>query len=234
MKSLFSRWQANFFTGLAVVLPAVLSIALVLWLFGTIANLTDFLLIFIPAKITHMDDGKGPMYWYWSLVALIFAAALVTLIGSLARVYLGKQVIQMVDQLLLRVPLLNKIYGAIKQVNDAFATNKNSSFKQVVLVEFPREGIYSIGFITGDQHKEVQTKTQEKIVSVFVPTTPNPTSGFLILVPEAKVTKLEMPVADGIKFIISLGSVAPEYEAKPPGVPGDVTISQPAGTAPTI
>jgi uncharacterized membrane protein len=229
----FSRWQTNFFAGLAVVLPTVISIALVLWIFGTIANLTDTLLIFIPADITHKDAGKGEMYWYWSLFALVLAALIVTLIGSLARVYLGRQVIQMVDQVMLKVPLLNKVYGAIKQVNDAFTTSKSSSFKQVVMVEFPREGIYSIGFITGEQHQEVQTKTKEKVVSIFVPTTPNPTTGFLILVPESKVTRLEMPVADGIKFIISLGSVAPEFHSKPAGVP-DVPIAQPVGNLPPV
>lgn len=233
MKNHFTRWQANFFAGLAVVLPAVLSIALVLWLFGTIANLTDTLLIFIPPEITHENEGKGPMYWYWSVFALALAVLIVTLIGSLARLYLGRQVIQAVDSLMLRVPLLNKIYGAIKQVNDAFATNKNSSFQQVVLVEFPREGIYSIGFITGNQNQEVQSKTKEKVVSLFVPTTPNPTTGFLILVPENKIIKLDMPVADGIKFIISLGSVAPEYHARPAGVP-DVKIVQPVGNVPTV
>lgn len=233
MKKYFSHWQANFFAGLAVALPAVLSIAVVLWLFGTVANLTDTLLIFIPADITHADDGKGPMHWYWSLFALALAALIITLIGSLARVYLGRQIITMVDQALLKVPLLNKVYGAIKQVNDAFATNKNSSFKQVVMVEFPREGIYSIGFITGDQNQEVQSKTKEKVVSIFVPTTPNPTTGFLILVPEHKITKLDMEVADGIKFIISLGSVAPEYKGKPPGVP-EVTIAQPSGNVPPV
>lgn len=233
MKKYFSHWQASFFAGLAVVLPAVLSIAVVLWLFGTVANLTDTLLIFIPAEITHADEGKGPMHWYWSLFALALAALIITLIGSLARVYLGRQIITMVDQALLKVPLLNKVYGAIKQVNDAFATNKNSSFKQVVMVEFPKDGVYSIGFITGDQNQEVQSKTKEKVVSVFVPTTPNPTTGFLILVPEHKITKLDMEVADGIKFIISLGSVAPEYKGKPPGVP-EVTIAQPSGNVPPI
>lgn len=233
MKKYFSHWQASFFAGLAVVLPAVLSIAVVLWLFGTVANLTDTLLIFIPAEITHADEGKGPMHWYWSLFALALAALIITLIGSLARVYLGRQIITMVDQALLKVPLLNKVYGAIKQVNDAFATNKNSSFKQVVMVEFPKDGVYSIGFITGDQNQEVQSKTKEKVVSVFVPTTPNPTTGFLILVPEHKITKLDMEVADGIKFIISLGSVAPEYKGKPPVAP-DVTIAQPSGSVPPI
>jgi uncharacterized membrane protein len=115
------------------------------------------------------------------------------------------------DLVLLRVPLLNKIYGTIKQVNEAFTSGKKSSFKTVVLVEFPHPGHYAMGFVTSEQHEEVQAKTQQNLVCVFVPTTPNPTSGFLILVPETKVTRLEMSVADGIKYIVSLGSIAPEF-----------------------
>jgi uncharacterized membrane protein len=104
---------------------------------------------------------------------------------------------------------LNKIYGTFKQVNEAFSTGKGSSFKTVVLVEFPSPGIRSVGFLTSESKDEAQLKTEEKLVCVFVPTTPNPTSGFLIMVPEHKVTKLDMSVADGIKYIISFGNIAP-------------------------
>src|SRR5213078_4643715 len=103
------------------------------------------------------------------------------------------------------------IYSTIKQVNEAFSPSSKSSFKQVVLVEFPRAGQYSVGFITAEDHREVQQKIKEHVISVFVPTTPNPTSGFLVLVPEREVTRLDMTVADGIKFIISLGAIAPEF-----------------------
>jgi uncharacterized membrane protein len=209
----FARWRANFFTGLAVVLPAIISIAVMVWLFGTVSNITDTLLFFLPKELTHKDGGSGPTHWYWSLVALLVAVLFIGLIGGLARNYLVKKIIQAVDMLLLRVPLLNKIYGTIKQVNEAFSTGSKSSFKQVVLIEFPRAGQYSLGFITGEQHQEVQAKTEEKVVSVFVPTTPNPTSGFLVLVPEDQLTRLDMPVADGIKFIISLGSISPDFSA---------------------
>ena len=214
MKNLLGRWRANFLTGLAVVLPAVISLAVVKWLFGTVSSITDMLLIFVPKTLTHERNGEGPMYWNWSLVALVLAVILIGVIGLLTRYYLGKELIRWVDVTLLRVPLLNKIYGAIKQVNDAFSSGGKSSFKTVVLIEFPREGMYSIGFITSEQHDEVQVKTREKVVCVFIPTTPNPTSGFLVLVPEDKVTKLEMSVAEGIKYIISLGAIAPEY--RPP------------------
>ena len=207
----FARWRANFFTGLAIVLPAVISIAVVVWLFGTVANITDTLLIFMPKEWTHKDNGAGPMHWYWSLCALLLAVLLIGLVGGLARYYFGKKLIELVDLGLLRVPLLNKIYSAIKQVNEAFSPSNKSSFKQVVLVEFPRPGSYSVGFLTGEDHKEVQQKTREHVLSVFVPTTPNPTSGFLVLVPENEITRLDMSVADGIKFIISLGAIAPDF-----------------------
>ena len=111
---------------------------------------------------------------------------------------------------MLRVPLLNKIYGTIKQVNEAFSLNKRTAFKTVVLVEFPRAGSRSVGFITSEQTESLDKRSGQKLVNVFIPTTPNPTSGFLLLVPETEVTKLDMSVADGIKYIISLGSIAPE------------------------
>ncbi len=220
MKKDFARWQANFYAGLAVILPAVISLAIVKWLFGTVANITDPLLFFLPSTWTHQEGPKGPgtgdMHWYWSLFALALAVFLIALVGRAARHYIGKKMISLAESGLMRVPLLNKIYGATKQVNDAFTTNNKSSFKQVVMVEFPRPGLYSVGFITGEQNQEVQAKTKEHVISVFVPTTPNPTTGFLVLVPEEKITRLEMAVADGIKFIISLGSVAPEYPGRLP------------------
>jgi uncharacterized membrane protein len=217
IKTTMTHWKTNFLTGLAVVLPALLSIGAVVWLFGTVANFTDALLFFLPKEWTHERAGEGPMRWYWSLLALALAIGLVTLIGRFARHYLGRKLIQISDDLLLRVPLLNKIYGTLKQINGAFTSNKNTSFQQVVLVEFPRAGLYSVGFITGAQHGEVQHKTQEEVVGVFVPTTPNPTTGFIVLVPKQQLIKLEMSVADGIKYIMSLGSVTPEYA--PQGLP---------------
>src|SRR2546430_14139874 len=96
-KNPFARWRANFFTGLAIVLPAVVSIAVVVWLFGTVANITDTLLIFLPKDWTHKDLGAGTMHWYWSLVALLLAVLLIGLVCSLARYYFGKKLIQLVD-----------------------------------------------------------------------------------------------------------------------------------------
>ena len=207
-KSLFARWRASFLTGLAVILPGALTLAVVKWLFGTVASFTDSLLFFLPSSITH--DQAGVVHWYWSLVAIAMAAVFITLIGILARYYIGKRLIDFADSLMLRVPVLDKIYGTIKQVDQAFSSGKKNSFQTVVLVEYPREGIYSVGFITSEQAYEVSEKVNKKCVCIFIPTTPIPTGGFLIVVPEEKVIKLDMSVPDGFKYIISIGAISQE------------------------
>jgi uncharacterized membrane protein len=208
-KELLGSWRANFFAGLAVILPLVISIAVLVWLFGTVSNVTDTLLFFLPRDWTH--KSATVIHWYWSLAALLLAVLLISVLGRVARHYIGRKLIELVDLMLLRVPLLNKIYSSLKQINEAFTSSNKSSFKQVVLVQFPRPGMYSVGFITSDQHDEVRAKTGENVIGVFIPTTPVPTSGFIVLLPEAEVIRLEMSVADGIRFIMSLGTIAPEY-----------------------
>jgi len=205
------KWlRKNFLTGLAIALPVFLSVALIRWIFGAISNVTDILLVFIPRSITHSDGGSGPVYWYWSLFALLFAAFLITLLGLATRYYVTKKLILAFDNLMSKVPLLNKIYGTIKQVNEAFTSSKKTSFKQVVMIEYPRKGTYSIGFITNETVSEAQDKTGENMVCVFIPTTPNPTSGFLVLAQKDEIIKLDMSVADAIKYVVSLGSLTPE------------------------
>ena len=215
-KSLFASWRASFLTGLVVVLPGVITLAVVKWLFGTVSSFTDMLLFFLPQKWTHASEGNGPLHWYWSLAALVLAIFLVSLVGFTARYYIGVKLIAWLDAVMLRVPLLNKIYGTIKQVNEAFSTGQKTAFKTVVLVEFPSAGSRSVGFVTSDHNELIASATGEKLVNVFIPTTPNPTSGFLIIVPASKVTKLDMSVPEGIKYIISLGALSPE--TTPPAV----------------
>lgn len=219
--SFFARWQANFWAGLIVLLPGVVSIGLLVWLFGTVANLTDTLLIFLPSTLTHMDHGAGKMYWYWSLAALAVAVFLISVVGLFARNYFGRKVIEWIETAILRVPLLSKVYGATKQVNDAFSASGKTAFRTVVLVEYPKAGLFSIGFITSEQQEEASAKTGQRLVCVFVPTTPNPTSGFLVLAPEDKVMKLNMTVAEAIKYVISLGSLMPGQITTTPLQAGD-------------
>jgi uncharacterized membrane protein len=216
-KSLFARWRASFFTGLLIVLPGLITLAVVKWFFGTVSSFTDALLFFLPhylkPELIYVNGQSGAMFWYWSLLALVIGVAIVSVVGGMTRYYIGKRLIAWADNMMLRVPVLNKIYGTIKQVDEAFTSGKKSSFKTVVLVEYPREGIYSVGFITSEQADEVEQKTRQKCVCVFIPTTPIPTGGFLIIVPEENVIKLDMSVADGFKYIISVGAISQEYAA---------------------
>ena len=223
-KSFFARWRASFFTGLLIVLPGVITLAVVKWFFGTISSFTDTLLFFLPychleEKQIYKNGEDGTMFWYWSLLALVVGIAIVSAVGGMTRYYIGKRLIAWTDSVMLRVPVLNKIYGTIKQVDEAFTSGKKSSFKTVVLVEYPREGIYSVGFITSEQQDEVQEKIGEQCVCVFIPMTPIPTGGFLIIVPVAKVTKLDMSVADGFKYIISLGALTQDQKSSSPSSP---------------
>ena len=203
--SLLNRWRRNFLAGLAITMPGVISLAVVVWLFRNVANVTDTLLFFLPKKLTH-PPGSETAYWYWSYFAFLLAVSLICLVGRFGRDYLGRRAIKWTDKALLSIPLLNKIYGTVKQVNESFSSNK-SSFKQVVLVTFPHARSRSLAFVTGEQ----KGLGPEKLISVFIPTTPNPTSGFLLLVPESEIIKLDISVADGIKFIISLGAISPDY-----------------------
>ena len=208
--TLLGRTRRNFFTGLAVVLPVIISIGVALWLFNQAVAVSDILLFpfrFIPG--IELSDGKPgtDLYFGWKVVAILEAVVLTGLLGFLTRYYIGKKLVQLMDYVLLNVPLLGKIYGTVKQVNQAFTSEKKSSFQQVIMVEFPRKGLYSVGFVTAEQ---VKTDEGESIISIFVPTTPNPTTGFLLVLPESKVVKLDMSVADGIKYIVSLGAVPPE------------------------
>jgi hypothetical protein len=118
-----ARWRINFFAGLAVVLPIVISLAIVVWLFGTVAGITDTLLwlFFLPREWTHQNAGHGPVHWYSSLLALLAAVRLIGFIGRSARHYIVRKLIQMVDLVMLRVPLLNKIYGSLEWAADVVA-----------------------------------------------------------------------------------------------------------------
>ena len=218
------RWRANFFAGLAIVGPALISFIVVYGIFTYILSKTDALLLLLPPPWTHptLPNGElGPLYWYWSWFALLLTVFLICLVGRYGRNYFGRKTIQWMDHGLMRVPLLNKIYGTVKQVNESFHSNK-SSFKQVVLVTFPHSNARSLAFVTGEQ----KALGPQKLISVFIPTTPNPTSGFLLLVPETEITKLDISVADGIKFIISLGAISPDYAGP------SISVLPPEGTSP--
>ncbi len=189
--------------GLLIVIPT----AVCAWVLWTVFVEVDDILGQIFRRLEIHIPGLG----------FVTINLLVLALGIVAGNVFGRQLIMMWEGLLKRIPLINKIYTATYQISEAFLGKQDKKiFSRVALVEFPRPGTYAVGFVTSTAAGEVQERTKEKVCSVFIPTTPNPTSGFLVLEPEDKIIKLDMSVEDAIKFVISAGSLTPPY----PPVPG--------------
>jgi uncharacterized membrane protein len=175
----------------------------------------DGLLKVIPSKI-HPDVLIGthiPGLGIMVTLALIFICGLVT------RSYIGDKIVTSGENLVNRIPFVRSIYKGIKQISDNMLMDQRSSFKKVVLVEFPRKGIYTIGFVTGMPSIEIQKKIGQNSISVFVPTTPNPTSGYLIIVPEGELVHMDITVEEALTFIISVGIITPADRGKKREIP---------------
>jgi uncharacterized membrane protein len=153
------------------------------------------------------------LVFYLPGFGIIVLVALILLVGLVATNFIGRELVRLWERWLHRVPIVRNIYSVMKSIVDAISLQQKSQFNRVVLVEFPQKGSYCIAFVTGEVD-EVQRATTERVLNVYVPTTPNPTSGYLIFVPEEKVTPLSMSVEDGMKVIISGGFYSPAAHAK--------------------
>ena len=142
-------------------------------------------------------------------IGVVLMILILTLIGAIAAGYVGKMLLRLSDRLLNRMPVVRSIYGAAKQIVDTVVSNKAVAFREVVLLEYPRRGIWTIGFLTGRSVDQIGQAAGRNLLNVFVPTTPNPTSGFLLFLPESDVQRLPMSVEEGIKLVISAGIVLP-------------------------
>lgn len=145
------------------------------------------------------------------LIVLFLMIGLTVLIGLLVRNFLGRRIFRLGETLLERIPIVNRVYIALRQISRAFWGRNKTVFSHVVLLEYPRRGLYTLGFVTSPGRGEVDAKTEEKLINVFLPTTPNPTSGWFVMVPEDQAVTMEMKVEDALKMIISGGAVVPEY-----------------------
>lgn len=143
---------------------------------------------------------------------VLLAALLVLTTGMVVANFLGKRLIAAWEHLLARIPLVRSLYAGIKQIMEAVLATDAKSFRKVLLIEYPRKGVWSLAFMTSDNLGEVQAKTQSEVISVFIPTTPNPTSGFILMVPKEDAIELDMAVEDGLKMIISLGVAVPPWQ----------------------
>lgn len=155
---------------------------------------------------------KQWLQWIANITSILFVIILITLFGWLSKFFLGKSLLRFTESFIQNIPFISTIYTTVKQMVDTVSKSNQAVFQKAVLVQFPSKEIYSIGFLTNKSNGEVQTKTRETVCNVFVPTTPNPTSGFLIMVPENELIPLDMSISDAIKLIISGGTVTPTSE----------------------
>lgn len=189
--------------GVLVTVPAFLTF----YIFVSIINTMDrWISPLIPEKYhpeTYLTFGLPGL-------GLILTVSTLALVGFLATNFIGKYIIRTSEQMMQRVPFVRSVYGAVKQILETILADQSNAFRKVVLVEFPRKDIWAVGFLTGKTPKELEKATTSELINVFVPTTPNPTSGFLLFVPKEHVIELEIPVEEGLKLVISGGIVGPK------------------------
>jgi uncharacterized membrane protein len=208
-----------FVAGLLVWLP----IGVTLLVFSLLFDLMDRLLLLLPSAYRPEEllgfriPGLG----------VILAAVVLLATGLLAANLLGRRLVKIYESLLGRIPLVRSVYSGAKHFAEVVLSDSNASFKKVLLIEYPSRGLYSIAFQTSENAAEVQARTGDEIVTVFLPTTPNPTSGFILFVPRRAVVELEMPVEDALKMIISLGVVVPRWHPAHPHRDGGAALAPP-------
>ena len=197
-KSFALKLRNYFITGIVVLIP----IGFTLYLTKILISLSSKL---IPSEINPNS------YLDFSIPGLeiFLTMTLITIIGGLSLSFLGKKFLQFIDDLFKRIPILRTIYSAIGQMTESFTQNKNNK-KSVVLIEYPRKGTWAVGFATKDNKGEIKNKTKRNLVNVFVPTTPNPTSGFLLMFPKEEVIYLDISFEEASKFIVSAGTSNPK------------------------
>ena len=193
-KSIFIKLRNYFITGAIVLIPIGITIYLTLFIVRISSN-------FLPRKINPNNylpfDIPG--------IEILITIILITLIGSLSLSFLGKKILEIFNNVLKKIPILRTIYSAVGQLTETF-TQSNESKKSVVILEYPRKGIWVVGFSTKENTGEISKKTKEELVNIFVPTTPNPTSGFLLMVPKKDLIYLDMSFEEASRFIVSAGT----------------------------
>jgi uncharacterized membrane protein len=205
-KTTLARLRTSFFTGLMLLAPLAVTLIVFEWLVSQVGgSFRDYFFFWVPAEWL----GSPRVGLLWDMLATAMVLLFVTALGIVSHWVLGRYFGGVAERLIQGIPGIGALYNTVKQIVETFGGENRAAFSKVVLVQFPRAGCYSIGFLTNNSGGEAARRTGLDLVSVFVPTTPNPTSGFLLLLPRAEVQELEMSVRDGMKFIISGGSVLP-------------------------
>ena len=201
--------RTAFITGLLILLPLGVTVFIVNIALDRVGNpASELFFNFIDQNIRELPTVEIPL----QLLSLLIVFLIITALGYFSRIFIGQLLLKFFERILTQLPLISQVYNTVKQLVDTFSQQKKAVFQEVVMIEYPRKGIYAIGFLTNQAKGEVQSLTGEHLVNVFVPTTPNPTSGFLLMIPKKEVIPMQMSVGDGMKTIISGGAVTPPFE----------------------
>ena len=193
-KSIFAKIRNNFIAGIVVLIPIGITLYLTLFFVRVSGNL-------IPKEINPNNYLPFNIPGLEILVALIF----ITFVGWLSLSFLGRKIFELLNNILKKIPILRTIYSAIGQMTESFTKNDNKQ-KSVVLLEYPRKGVWAVGFATKENTGIIKEKIKDDLINVFVPTTPNPTSGFLLMVPKMDLIYLDVSFEQASKFIVSAGT----------------------------
>ena len=195
-----------FITGLLVLVPLFITV----WVITSLISMMDQSLLLLPVEWRPKAQFGVEIPGLGALLTLL----IIFVTGLIATNFFGKQLILLWEAMLNRVPVVKSIYSSVKQVSDTLFSDSGNAFRQAVLVQFPREGAWTIAFITGTPGGDVANHLQGDFVSVYVPTTPNPTGGYFLMLPRAEIISLDMSVDEALKYIISMGVVAPPDKIK--------------------
>ncbi|TWC68590.1 DUF502 domain-containing protein [Herbaspirillum sp. SJZ099] len=194
-----------FITGLLILVP----LAITLWVLNLIISTMDQSLLLLPPSWRP----ESLLGFYIPGLGTILTLLIIFLTGLAARNFIGRQIVSVWEGILTRIPVVKSIYSSVKQVSDTLFSSSGNAFRKAVLIQYPRHGSWTIAFLTGTPGGEVKNHLTGDYISVYVPTTPNPTSGFFLMLPRAESIELEMSVDEALKYIVSMGVVAPEMLA---------------------
>jgi len=203
-----SRLRRYLITGLLVWLPLGVTVLVV----KLLMDLMDRTLLVIP-EAYRPDQLLGV---HIPGLGVVLSIAVVFITGVIMAHFFGQQLLAAWEAILNRIPLVRSIYASVKQLSETLLSTGGQSFRKVLLIEYPRKGLWTLAFQTGTEVGEAQAKTGEEVINVYVPTTPNPTSGFFLMVPRRDVVELDMSVDEGLKMIISMGVVVPRWSGSIP------------------
>jgi uncharacterized membrane protein len=233
-RSLLSRMRRIFITGLIILLPLLITVTLLYFLFKIInAYITPLVRRLIDLIVSGvfgaaLRDFEPFLRSLTIPIGLLLTLLLIFLLGALGTNLIGRRILKSLDRLILRIPLVKSVYGAAQQLMQSIRFSHQAGFSRVVLVEYPRRGLWTMGFLTQEYPGGMEGFDRGDLVSVFLPTTPNPTSGWLVVTPRSEVRLLDLTIEDGVKFIISGGIVGPPMISSSLLMEdGDVPLSEP-------